>query len=147
MPADNAKHGWIASLSDGTTANEHHGDYTVIDGERKPFVRLCNFLLREKLHLTSLRYNANGTTYHAPKLDQRWNKGGIHPTGYSLEYVAEIEEDVSGVRSQALYVDIAAIYSDISVHTIIEIGDQQQVYTQVRQGYKPMAEAVAEEMK
>jgi hypothetical protein len=46
---------------------------------------------------------------------------------------------------QRLLVDIGAIYADMSVHTIIEIGGQQTVWTQVRQNYKPMAEVPAKE--
>ncbi len=135
-------HGFVATLSNGTTVAEHHGDYTVIAGERKPFVRLCTFVAENGLYLTSLRYNANSTVYHAPKLDQRWEKGGLHPDRYGIEYIVELEEGPQG-REECHYVDVAAYYGDMSVHTIIELGGSQHVHTQLRQGYIALASAPA----
>jgi hypothetical protein len=146
MPAD-ATHGFVATLSDGTTVAEHTGEWTIVEGARKPWVRLCDYLLENKLYITSLRYNINGVTYHAPKLDTRFEKGGIHPKGYSLEYIYEREEGFMPVGvTEFLAVDVGAYYGGPSVHQIVEVGGQKTAWMQVRNEYKPMAPAVAEDI-
>lgn len=144
MPVDHTTHGFVATLSNGATVAEHQSEWIIIEGERKPWVRLGDYLLKNKLYLTSLRYNGNGQTYHAPKLDTRFEKGGLHPDWYSLEYIFEHEEGASGA-SDTLLVDIGAYYGDMSMHTIIEIGGQRTVWTQVRKGHRAMAYVAGKE--
>ena len=141
----NATHNFVATLSDGTVAAEHSGQWVVIDGERKPWVRLGDYLLQNGLHVTSLRYNANGTTYHAPKLDTRFEKGGQEPDWYSLEYIIEVEEGPNG-REEMHLVDIGAYFGDVSVHQIIELGGQETSWVQLRKNYKAMAYVAGREV-
>lgn len=132
-----ATHGFVATLSNGTTAAEHTEQWQLIDGARKPIVRLCQFLAENNLFVTSLRYNANGQTYHIPKLDTRFNKGGLQPDHYSTEYIYERDEGFEGV-TEKLFVDLGAFYGDVSVHTIFEVGGQHTLWVQVRNKYRPM---------
>lgn len=137
-----ATHGFVATLSDGTVAAEHQDNWAILPGERKPWVRLAQHLAQEGLHVTSLRYNANGQTYHAPKLDTRFEKGGRAPDHYAIEYILEREESPGSVVER-LFVDIGAYYGNASVHMLIELGGQQSVWTQLRNGYAAMQKAPA----
>lgn len=138
---DNTTH-WVATLSDGTVAVEHKGDWQIIEGERKPWVRLCQLLQDKNLHITSLRYNANGQTYHAPRLNDRFMHGGDHPISYSIQYIFERDEGIDGVR-EFNAVDIGAQYEGFSVNQIIELGGQRTSWVQVRYGFEPLAPARA----
>lgn len=137
-------HGWIANLSNGEIAVEHEGDWIVRPGERLPWPRLSSFCGNNKIHITALAFEANGTKFYAPKLDTRFEKGGIQPDAYSIEYIAEFEEGPEG-SVQGLLADIGSYYGKISVHTIVEIGGQEHVWTQVRQDYNPMVMIRAKE--
>lgn len=134
--------GWVATLSDGTVATEHQGDYKIIEGAPKPWARLCAYLGQNKLHITSLRYNANGKTYHLPRADVRWNKGGQHPEYYAVEHVMEREESNDGV-SVSEFVDVMACYANFTTNIIIEIGGEQMTWMEVRPGFQPMRPALA----
>ena len=132
-----ATHGFVATLSNGTTAAEHSEQWDIIEGARKPIVRLSQYIAENNLFVTSLRYNANGQTYHMPKLDTRFEEGGLQPDHYSVEYIYERDEGFDGV-TEKLFVDLGAFYGEVSVHTIIEIGGQQNMWSHVRSGYNPM---------
>lgn len=141
---ENTTHHWVATLSDGTVAIENKGDWSVVEGERKPWVRLCDHLVKNNLHITSLRYNANGTTYHAPRLNDRFMHGGEHPETYSIQYIYERDEGSDGVTETQL-VDIGAQYEGFSVNQVIELDDQSngKSWVQVRRDFVPMAPARA----
>lgn len=117
---------WIATLSDGTTAVEHRGDWTVQPGEPTPWVRLTYFLGDNDLFLTSLRLNFQGRTIHLPRADfDKFNylDRTIDPLYYALSYHLEAEMDMNGAAiEQAVFVDLAAHYQDFAVHYIQDTG-------------------------
>jgi hypothetical protein len=115
---------WVATLSNGTTFVEHTGDYRIIPGERKPWVRLCAFLAENDLHLTALRLEFKGRTIHLPQSDfDRFslNARSKSPLYYSLQYHLEGTIDGSGQFSQGNFVDLAAHYEDYAVHFIQDV--------------------------
>jgi len=133
---------WIATISDGSTAVEHSGEYTVRPGERKPWVRLCTFLAENDLHLTSLRLNLMGRTIHLPrsKFDRfDMNERSRAPHSYSLQYHIEGELD-NGTFSQTQFVDLAAHYDGFSVHYVQDITDGNNSWVIVTEGDSPLAE-------
>jgi len=116
---------WVATLSDGSTITEHSGDFKIIPGERKPWVRLCNFMGENKLWITSLRFNYRGRTIHLPRA--KFEKFNLQervkpPIYYSLQYHHEAEMTLGGqVIEEWLYVDLAAHYPDFAVHFIQDV--------------------------
>lgn len=134
---------WIATLSDGTTAVEHSGEYQVVPGQRKPWVRLCEFAADNDLHLTSLRLNFRGRTIHMPR--PKFDRFGFDvnnraPLSYSLQYHLEGEIDEAGAFSQAHFIDLAAHYENLVVHFIQEL-DGNNSWVVVSEGDMPMAES------
>ena len=115
---------WVANLSDGTTAVEKQGKWTLNQGERLPWVRLCYFAADNDLHLTSLRLNINGRTIHMPR--EKFIKFSMHeraraPEYYSVQYHIEIEDPMSGDAKQTQFIDLAAHYADFAVHYIQDV--------------------------
>src|SRR5581483_5302824 len=86
---------WVATLSDGTTAVEHSGKWQIRSGERKPWIRLCEFANTNGQHLTSLRLNSRGRTIHLPreKFDRfSMNERSKAPDHYSVQYHLEVDD-------------------------------------------------------
>lgn len=133
---------WVATLSDGTTAVEHTGEYQIIPGERKPWVRLCEFTTENGLHLTSLRLNYKGRTIHMPrsKFDRfDMNERNRAPLFYALQYHIEGEFLENGEFSQTNFVDLAAHYGDFAVHYIQDTTDGNNSWVLVTDGDEPLA--------
>jgi hypothetical protein len=114
---------WVATLSDGTTAVEKKGQWTVNSGERLPWVRLTHFAADNDLHLTSLRFNFMGRTIHMPRdkfakfsMDERSKA----PQYYSLQYHLEVDDVLADAKATT-FVDLAAHYEDFAVHFIQDI--------------------------
>lgn len=133
---------WVATLSDGSTAVEHSGEYQIVPGERKPWVRLCEFAAENDLHLTSLRLNYKGRTVHMPrpKFDRfDFNENNRAPLSYSLQYHLEGEMNDDGSFSQVHFIDLAAHYEQLTVHFIQELGGSNS-WVLVTEGDVPLAE-------
>lgn len=137
-----AKATWVATLSDGDTAVERVFPFDEREGERTPWVRLCNYASEEGLFLTSLRLNYNGRTIHMPR--DNFNKFGydgltLTPTHYSLSYHIEGDLRLDGTpMEQSLFVDMAAHYEEFTVHFIQGITNGNSWVT-VTSGDKPLA--------
>lgn len=132
---------WVATVSDGSTVVEHTGEYSVIPGQRKPWVRLTEDLLGKNQHLTSLRLNLRGRTIHLPRANfDRFNLGGLSrtPSFYSLAYLHEVEMSNSGAN-QTEFIDLVAHYDGYEVHYIQDITDGNNSWITVTQGYEPLA--------
>jgi hypothetical protein len=135
---------WIATLSDGTTAVEHSGEWQIIPGQRKPWVRFCEFAAKNKLHLTSLRLNFKGRTIHMPrsKFDRfDMNVRNRAPLSYSLQYHIEAEMDELGAVSQQEFIDLASHYGDFTVHYVQELGVGNNSWVIVTDDDQPLAES------
>lgn len=135
---------WVATLSDGTTAVEHTGEYKIIPGERKPWVRLVNFAATNGLHLTSLRLNCRGRTIHMPRIG--FDKFGVignksvDPLFYSLNYIIEGTMDADGGSLvQDNYVDLVSHYPKFDVHYIQNIDNGGTSWVTITEGYTPNA--------
>lgn len=109
---------WRATLSDGSTAQEHKGNFQVIPGERKPWIRLINGL--EGRHLTSLILRIGKRTVHMPRINDKFPT--LPPKGYGLCYHVEID-DIFGSRKEKHFVDLTTYYDDFQVHYIQDIND------------------------
>lgn len=134
---------WIATLSDGTTAVEHTGEYKIIPGERKPWVRLVSFAGKNGLYLTSLRLNIRGRTIHMPRHDfDKFNLGSknVAPLFYSLNYIIEgtMEADGGGLI-QDNFIDLVSHYPTYDVHYIQDITTGNNSWVTVTQGFTPNA--------
>ena len=117
---------WVATLSDGTTAVEKQGTWTLNPGERLPWIRLTEFAADNDLHLTSLRLNFNGRTIHMPR--EKFTKfsmeeRAIAPEYYSVQYHLEVDDMLSGSPTQTNFIDLAAHYKDFAVHYIQDATD------------------------
>jgi hypothetical protein len=124
MSDDTAR--WVATLSDGSTVAEHAGEFQIVPGERKPWIRLCQFAADNNLHLTSLRLNFKGRTIHLPrsKFDRfDMNESSRTPAFYALQYHLEGTFEEDGSFSQTDFIDLAAHYDDFVVHYIQNITD------------------------
>jgi hypothetical protein len=134
---------WVATLSDGSTAVEHEGEYTEVPGERKPWVRLVQFAGTNDLHLTSLRINFRGRTVHMPRSKfERFGYEAVAPLSYSVQYHAEVEMDTEGVlKNQSRYIDLAAHFPQYSVHYIQDIEDGNNSWVLITQNDTPLAES------
>lgn len=134
---------WVATLSDGTTAVEHAGQYAVIPGERKPWVRLTQDLAYSDLHLTSLRLNFRGRTIHMPRANfDRFslNDKSRAPLFYSLQHFLEGEMDGSGGGLiERHFIDLIAHYQSYEVHFIQDLQDGNTSWVLVTEGLIPMA--------
>ncbi len=136
---------WVATLSDGSTAVEHSGEYQIVPGERKPWVRLTQFATENDLHLTSLRLNFKGRTIHMPreKLDRfALTDKTRAPLSYSLQYhiEAEIGFDGGGFIEKK-FIDLAAHYEDFTVHYIQDTTDGNNSWVVVSENVERMAES------
>lgn len=111
---------WVATLSNGETAVEESGKWTINPGEPLPWVRLCYFLADNDLHLTSLRLNIKGRTIHLPRANfDKFELNSKTPNYYSLSYKMEVTMDMSGGPvEQQVFVDLAAHYDQFAVHYI-----------------------------
>lgn len=118
QPASDAT--WVATLSNGETAVEKTGNWTLDPGQPLPWVRLCHFLADENLHLTSLRLNFKGRTIHLPRAKfEKFDFDSLSPIQYSLSYKIEAEMDMNGgAIDQQVFVDLAAHYEDFAVHYV-----------------------------
>lgn len=133
---------WVATLSDGTTAVEHSGQYQIIPGERKPWIRLTQFLVENDLHLTSLRLNFRGRTIHMPRATfDRFGLGekNCAPSFYSLQYLIEGELGDDGTLEQTTFIDLVAHYDELQVHYIQDITDGNTSWVVVTEGLRTMA--------
>lgn len=113
---------WVATLSNGETAVERSGKFTVEQGEPTPWVRLVHFLGENDLWITSLRLNYKGRTIHMPRLT--FDKFGLEsksPTHYSLQYHLEAIGEFGTVMEQTIFMDLAAHYPDFAVHYIQDL--------------------------
>lgn len=109
---------WIATLSDGTTAIEYQGEWDLIPGQRKPWVRLIDQLQAEGKFITSLRLRVGKRTIHLPKPSSRFES--YCPLYYSLCYQADLD-DALGSPVETHYVDLAAHFENFAVHYIQDI--------------------------
>ena len=138
---------FVATLSDGSTAVEESGEWVTLPGERKPWVRLCNFAYENGLYLTSLRLNYKGTTIHLPR--EKFSRFGLEdvvvtPDHYSLSYQieAEIGGEDGGFGNEQLYIDLAAHFEEgFVVHYIQQITTQDHSWVVVTKGAHRMAES------
>lgn len=136
---------WVATLSNGDTVVEKSGEWVEIPGERKPWVRLTQFVGKEGLHLTSLRLNIDGRTVHMPRMNfDRFamNDVSVAPLFYSLQYHMEVEMMGSGgaFEKEARFIDLAAHYPEgMAVHFIQEIGEQNNSWIVVSKDAVRMA--------
>lgn len=135
---------WVATLSDGSTAVEHVGEYKIIPGEKKPWVRLVRFAGENGLHLTSLRLNSRGRTIHMPR--SAFDKFGAvgekssDPLFYSLNYIIEGTIDANGgTLKQENFIDLIAHYPKFDLHYIQDIDKGNTSWLAVTEGYVPNA--------
>lgn len=139
MEATQTKVSWVATTSNGEQVAEHKGNYTVIDGERKPWVRLCQNLATNGEHITSLRLwivDKHGQrTVNLPRLNSRFKANTI-PDRYSIEYILEAD-DVLGATKQDEFIDVGTHYGNVSVHYIQQINDIANSWIEVRSGLEP----------
>jgi hypothetical protein len=133
---------WVATLSDGTSAVEHSGEYTIIPGERKPWVRLCEFAAEHDLHLTSLRLDYGGLSVQMPCIDSfdrfGYNENYFPARFYSLSYHLEGEFDEMGQLTQTNFVDLTAHFDEFEVHYIQDVTKGWDSWIVVTQGHEPM---------
>lgn len=136
---------WVATLSDGSTAVEHTGEYKIIPGERKPWVRLVQFAGQNGLHLTSLRLNIRGRTIHMPRANfDRFGSVGLKsvaPLFYSLNYIIEGTMNAVGIGTlqQDNYIDLIAHFPTYDVHYIQDTDKGNTSWVTVTEGYTPNA--------
>lgn len=134
---------WVATLSDGSTVAEHTAEYTVLPGERKPWVRLCSFLADNDLQLTSLRLNFQGRTVHLPRANFGrfgFDEKSRAPLSYSLQYHIEGEMMGEVSLSQTNFIDLAAHYENFTVHYVQDTTDGNNSWVIVTEGDTPLAE-------
>jgi len=130
---------WVATLSDGTTAVEHRGEWKVEPGQRKPWIRLCNFTADNGLHLTSLRLQFRGRTIHMPR--ETLYKFGMEerarvPLRYAVQYHLEVDDVLSGNPTGDIFVDFAAIYDTFAVHYIQDVSNGRDSWIVVTDPYE-----------
>ena len=134
---------WIATLSNGATAVEHSGEYSIIPGERKPWVRLTEFLTINNLHLTSLRLNFRGRTIHMPRENfDRFSLNALSrsPSFYSLQYFLEGEMGLTGgITEQRHYIDLVAHFDTFEVHYVHDLEDGNTSWVLVTENFESMA--------
>lgn len=133
---------WVATLSDGSTAVENSGEYQLVPGERKPWVRLTKFLADNDLHLTSLRLNFRGRTIHMPR--SNFDRFGLNehsraPSFYSLQYILEGEIGQGGVVNQKEFIELTSHYDVYEVHYIQDVADGNNSWVVVTENYNAMA--------
>lgn len=134
---------WVATLSNGETAVEHSGEYTLEPGQRMPWVRLCEFLAQNDLHLTSLRLNFKGRTIHMPRANfDRFDMSKSRPPlFYALEYKLEAEMGDDGTFGESKrFIDLIAFYDNFEVHYLQDLQEGNNSWVVVTQGYLPMAQ-------
>ena len=138
---------WIATLSDGSTAVEHRGEYQIVEGERKPWIRLCEFAANNGFHLTSLRLNFRGRTIHLPRatFDKfKMNETNVAPDFYSFQYHIEVD-DILGDMDTTEFVDLAAHYGELTVHYVQDVTDGNTAWVIVTTGDTPLAPSPAKQ--
>jgi hypothetical protein len=141
MPDTDSSIRWVATLSNGETAVEHSGDYQIIPGERKPWVRLTKFLVENDLYLTSLRLNFKGRTVHLPR--PNFDRFGLNqlskePLFYSLQYNLEGEIKNGGILEQKHFIDLVSHYDTYEVHFIQDL-EGHTSWVVVTEGYRSLA--------
>jgi hypothetical protein len=129
---------WIATLSNGETVVENTGKFRVIEGQRRPWVRLCSLVEENDLHLTSLRLNFKGKTVHMPKKFDKFNLEGKPPVFYSLNYAIEAD-NLTGDVDQTFWINLAAHYESFVVNhlTNLSTGDSHIVVTEPYEALAP----------
>lgn len=136
---DNLNVKWIATLSDGQTAAEHSGEWTIKPGERKPWVRLCEYCKENGLYITSLRLNFNGKTVHMPRFNfDRFalNDLSRNPTHFSVQYHLEVD-DLWGAQDAKQFISLTAYFQGYEVHYFSDVADGNNSWVVVTEGYEP----------
>lgn len=134
---------WVATLSNGTTAVEHVGEYKIVPGQSKPWVRLVRFAGENGLHLTSLRLNFRGRTIHMPR--RAFDRFGVvgqksvSPLFYSLNYIIEGTMEDGGLLKQENFIDLIAHYPTFDLHYVQETDKGNVSWLAVTEGYVPSA--------
>jgi hypothetical protein len=100
---------WIAVLSNGEVIKEGEGDFQLIAGERKPWVRLCSYLSANNLHINDLALEVDDT------IMQLFTE---IPDFYAIQYQATGILDADGSFSQEHCIDIGGFYGTSSVHYV-----------------------------
>jgi hypothetical protein len=144
MSDDTAR--WVATLSDGSTVTEHAGDFKLVPGERRPWVRLNEFCAKNGLHLTSLRLNFKGRTVHLPRLGfDKFDYGDKSraPLFYSLCYHLEgdMQMDSQELLKQTTFIELSAHYDDLVVSYIQDVTDGKNSWVVVTDDRRAMAES------
>lgn len=133
---------WVATLSDGTTKREHEGEYAIVPGERKPWVRLTRFLNDSGLHLTGLTLKFRDREVHMPEDQfQKLSMNGakiVAPTSYSLQYM--MEKELYGGQAETYFVDLIAHYPEFEVHLVQNVSSGNESWVTVTQGFQSMAQ-------
>ena len=131
----NAKVFWVATISDGTSAVEHQGEFQIISGERKPWVRLIKKLEAEGKYLTSLRLQAGERVINMPRLkNNRFDS--YPPLYYSLSYIYEAD-DLLGRMTEKHFINLGAHYKDYAVHFIQDMNDISSAWITVTDNQAP----------
>lgn len=132
---------FVATLSDGSTVVQDEGHWTEVPGERKPWIRLCEFTAKEGLTVTSLRLNFNGKTIHLPKerMDRfKFNDTNMKPLKYSLCYHVEVDDVFTGGGTEEKFIDLAAHYDTFTLHYINNITNDDEAYIVVSSNTEPL---------
>lgn len=137
---------WVATLSDGSTLTDY--DFDVSPGQRKPWVQLTQKLMKEGLHVTSLRLNYKGRTLHMPRTN--FGKFGYEdasraPLYYSLLYHVEgdmpfNDEGKTPFMIQTNFIELAAHFEDFMVRFIQDTTDGNNSWIVVTDNTRAMAE-------
>lgn len=135
---------WVATTSKGNTYTEHTGQFRLVPGERRPWVKLTEILGRESEYLTSLRLNYKGRTVHLPRLNfDRFDLNEVSraPLSYSLCYHIEgtMDFDGGGLK-QATFIELSAHYEDFVVSYIQDITGGNVAWIVVTDDRRVMAE-------
>lgn len=131
---------WICTLSDGSTAVEDSGNWQVVPGQRKPWVRVTEFAAQEGLHVTSLRLNIGGRTIHMPRDKfEKFDLQGLSPDHYSVSY--HLEVDKVGTRAEAItdFISLAAHYPDFTIHYIQDTSTGNNSWVAVTKPHEALA--------
>lgn len=108
---------WIVGLSNGETAHEYKGNYTVITDELSPWQRLKRYTEENGVHITSLSLGTDdGRRWHLPSAGKNPKFRAFtaeQPVGYRMFRMAAQEVRKDGVGDWGdLYTCIEATYED-----------------------------------
>lgn len=131
---------WIVTLSDGSVLHEGEGEYTIIPGERKPFVRLVEKLKQEGKSIHSLSVDVDGKVTHLPG----FGPGPFatkKPSYFSLCYRYEADQILGNMKEKHL-VDIGAHYDTFAVHYIHDITNGLESWVTITDNEAPLKSPV-----